>query len=816
MNRINASFLAHQVIGVIALLLFLATPVALAQAARTPISASTESGVRIEPVPSKLYIPPDAQNGRFAAVPAFRGSGIGQVDYHISAITPDSTTSSAPGGPRKTGVVYVLPDPIKFSTLRWERANDGFAARIRIIADQSQSLRIHLSFVDQSPLVEIRVQGNQDAIPLGPILGAAVRDREIWLPITLGGEAVLELFFPTEEAMQSGEFQVDLVNYIFGANDQFGQFASTGAAQYLEYDATCYANDSNYAAIQQGVAATAKIDFLMNGVSYVCSGTLLNDRGSTGTPWFATANHCIPTQTVANTITFRWHYEATTCGGSSTDSRATQTFGGAQLLWSNVTYDAAFLKLNSPPGAHTYFSGWNPNSLVVGEHVYGIHHPEGDHAMVSEGTVTALDASGRSINTGLSLTLNTVRYTHGGTEEGSSGSGVFSTPGGSLYWQGALFGGLPSNYQDANYGPFDNFYSNVRQYLDYTTQPGSANSSNALADCLFNWAEITYRSLFFPANTGSLSFGLYYFRFYSGTNSYLALSSADNNVKYLGPLSSNSMLDLGPATTWYATARCTQTTLDTQSPTVPTGLRATAVSSGQISLAWTASTDNVSVTAYKIYRNGTLTQTLANVTSFSDTGLAASTTYSYAVSACDAAGNCSAQSTSASASTSPAESVNRTNAARLVGGTWTFTYTIISAFTDTYTFTSVDPTPNASGDYFAIGTGAYGRHVAGSYYSPGNIWDVLDTGSIIDRFFTFTFTDDNHISGCYYQINPPGSTHMSRCYAMYGVRTVGSFAASASKPDADASVREVMTDNRPAFTDPGVVESYLQLRNQGR
>ena len=88
-------------------------------------------------------------------------------------------------------------------------------------------------------------------------------------------------------------------------------------------------------------------------------------------------------------------------------------------------------------------------------------------------------------------------------------------------------------------------------------------------------------------------------------------------------------------------------------PTVPTGLSATAVSASQINLAWTASTDNVGVTAYKVYRDGSLIATLGNVTSDSDTGLTASTTYTYTVQACDAVGNCSAQSASVSVTTQP-------------------------------------------------------------------------------------------------------------------------------------------------------------------
>ena len=93
---------------------------------------------------------------------------------------------------------------------------------------------------------------------------------------------------------------------------------------------------------------------------------------------------------------------------------------------------------------------------------------------------------------------------------------------------------------------------------------------------------------------------------------------------------------------------------DTEAPTDPTGLNATAVSASQIDLSWTASTDNVGVTAYQVYRDSSLIATLGNVTSYSDTGLTASTLYSYTVAACDAASNCSNQSSPASVTTQAA------------------------------------------------------------------------------------------------------------------------------------------------------------------
>ncbi|GGS16294.1 cellulase family glycosylhydrolase [Actinokineospora fastidiosa] len=91
--------------------------------------------------------------------------------------------------------------------------------------------------------------------------------------------------------------------------------------------------------------------------------------------------------------------------------------------------------------------------------------------------------------------------------------------------------------------------------------------------------------------------------------------------------------------------------VDTTAPSVPSGLTAGAVTSSSISLSWNASTDNVSVSGYEVYRGTTRVATVAG-TSYTDSGLTANTAYSYTVRARDAAGNVSAASAALSARTS--------------------------------------------------------------------------------------------------------------------------------------------------------------------
>ena len=81
---------------------------------------------------------------------------------------------------------------------------------------------------------------------------------------------------------------------------------------------------------------------------------------------------------------------------------------------------------------------------------------------------------------------------------------------------------------------------------------------------------------------------------------------------------------------------------DTDQPSTPTGLASSSITSSSFNVNWNASTDNVGVTGYNVYLNGSLDGSTAS-TSYSFTGLAASTTYTVAVEATDAAGNTSGQ-----------------------------------------------------------------------------------------------------------------------------------------------------------------------------
>ena len=150
-----------------------------------------------------------------------------------------------------------------------------------------------------------------------------------------------------------------------------------------------------------------------------------------------------------------------------------------------------------------------------------------------------------------------------------------------------------------------------------------------------------------------------------GTNPYLLWYSADDGATWTAQTTvAKNFHGIQGLTVdrngkiWVSWNSCTvvtpvvgATTADTQAPTVPTGLSSSNVTSSSLTLSWTASTDNVGVSQYEVFRGGTSQGTVSGTT-YNAIGLTASTAYSYTIRALDAASNASAQSTALSVTTS--------------------------------------------------------------------------------------------------------------------------------------------------------------------
>ena len=127
---------------------------------------------------------------------------------------------------------------------------------------------------------------------------------------------------------------------------------------------------------------------------------------------------------------------------------------------------------------------------------------------------------------------------------------------------------------------------------------------------------------------------------------------------------------------------------DSTAPSIPTQLSATPVSTSQIDLSWTASTDDVAVSGYQVFRDSVQIASSSGTT-YSDTGLSASTLYTYYVTAYDASLNIS--SSSASVATTTLAAIVATSTSDGGGG--------ISGGSPALTITSIEVIP---GTTFAV------------------------------------------------------------------------------------------------------------------
>ena len=223
----------------------------------------------------------------------------------------------------------------------------------------------------------------------------------------------------------------------------------------------------------------------------------------------------------------------------------------------------------------------------------------------------------------------------------------------------------------------------------------------------------------------------------SGTQTYRNTGLTPNTTYTYSVLARDEAGNIGPPSTSFSVA--TSAAPDNSDPTVPSKLSAMAQSSSRIVLSWAASNDNIGVTKYSIYRcTGSgctpitkLVDVMTPTTSFNDSGLTANTTYTYAVTASDAAHNESEKSPSTFTTTQAAPVAHTytligagdiASSSTAAESTAKLLDAAVAADSNTIVFTAGDnayPSGSAS-DYSKYYDPTWGRHKARTRPSPGN------------------------------------------------------------------------------------------------
>ena len=401
--------------------------------------------------------------------------------------TTETDVDSRPGTPRKIGFGRDVPQLGNITDtatrLKWQNTpQGGKIAAINITSPQATGIRLGIlvrrlptevtfRFYSLGAEVAYEIAGKeimetiQRNLDAGDSSDAA---RTYWSPHIEGEEATMEIELPLGISPDTLEIAIPNVSHFFFGTLRAApgvKVSKIGQAASCEIDVSCYSEWSPES------KSTAKIIFVDSGSSYQCSGTLLNDAASSGTPYFLTANHCITNQTLASTLQSFWFYRSPACNSVTLNSEFQTRTGGATLLYGSEATDTSFMQLSSPPPAGAIHAGWSPNAPELYAYVAGIHHPQGDLQKISFGRFqsfqdcTATDPNTDNYECTFANISNgkflDIAYTSGITEGGSSGAGLFEIIGNVHYLIGQLRGGNANCYGSGTdeYGRFDVAYS---------------------------------------------------------------------------------------------------------------------------------------------------------------------------------------------------------------------------------------------------------------------------------------------------------------------------------------------------------------------
>ena len=353
----------------------------------------------------------------------------------------------------------------------WETAADGERVwRMAIRSPGAAGIRVEFHNFSAGAGNVWLYDGDRVA---GPYTGRGIFDNGRFWSATVFSESVILEYQPGPDTPEESgpPFEIPAISHrataAAGASDA-PDAAVVNTADYCELDANCYPD------WQPAMNMVAQLAFEQDGLSYLCSGSLVATRDNSFKPYLLTAGHCIHSEDAARSLEVYWKYQTSSCAGpppASRDANEPPSLG-AHLLASGSIEDGDYslVLLQGVPNDVT-FSGWDTGDPPQATPLVGIHHPEGSWKRISFGdrVADATEVVGDSVAPG-NLYFS-VQWDQGRTEPGSSGSPLFSSPGvvvGTLTYgpESPYFSACQIDPFVAGYGRFSNTYPHVMDYLE--------------------------------------------------------------------------------------------------------------------------------------------------------------------------------------------------------------------------------------------------------------------------------------------------------------------------------------------------------------
>jgi hypothetical protein len=334
------------------------------------------------------------------------------------------------------------------------------SAMLRFHGDKS-STAFHVSATEILTLIQTNVNAG-DKSDFG---------RTYWAPHLDSDDVTMEIELPADVSRDALQISIPIISHGFTTVAELEakvlNQAKTGAGT-CSVDATCYP-EYDYES-----RSVARMIFMTATGLASCTGTLLNNMLTDGTPYFMTANHCIGEQSEASSMELDWLYRTSSCNSGAQSTPTYRTRGGAVLLYNNLETDTSFLKLNTPPPSVARFAGWTTELVNSGEPALGLSNANSGLQQISLGPIKGYkNCTTTSRDGGFACSSDFVdsvagsnhilaTWAAGSVAPGSSGSGLFMTRNNSRYLVGVLHGGGvctgPFSPSSSFYGRFDLAY----------------------------------------------------------------------------------------------------------------------------------------------------------------------------------------------------------------------------------------------------------------------------------------------------------------------------------------------------------------------
>ncbi len=322
----------------------------------------------------------------------------------------------------------------------WEELPSGKRLwRLRIQSRDALSLSIGFTQFQLPDGATLFLSDPAGRVVHGPYTAADATAGQHWTPLVQEEVIVVELTVPASQRQDIG---LTIGEVVHGYRPMTPSRENEGLSKAgtCNVDVACDEADP----WRDQVRSVGRYSFKSGDRTFFCTGSLINTTENTNTPHFLTAEHCVDSPEVAQTMVVYWNYQNETCrsrgtteNGERTDAPLDQTSSGATLVarYGNIhdtgriqgKPDLTLVEIDDSLSASydLFFNGWNRQDRTTEEAVT-IHHPRGHGKRISfdrdESTIAGFGQRSQG-----DTHLRIGNWELGTTEVGSSGSPVFNS-----------------------------------------------------------------------------------------------------------------------------------------------------------------------------------------------------------------------------------------------------------------------------------------------------------------------------------------------------------------------------------------------------